>query len=150
MRPSTAVPSISRQLLSFAVIGTVSTVAYVALYSLLRVAAPATVANAGALVLTAVANTAANRRFTFDLRGPDGLARDHAGGLVAFVIALAITSSSIASLDAFAPDAGRFVEIGVLVAANVAATVVRFVLLRTWLLAPRGVTVSPRREAARR
>jgi hypothetical protein len=45
-------------------------------------------------------------------------------------VALAITSSSLAALDAIAPRRGRLTEIGVLVAANAAATLARFLLLR--------------------
>ena len=37
-------------------------------------------ANAVALVATAVANTAANRRFTFGVQGRAGLTGDHIGG----------------------------------------------------------------------
>ena len=45
-----------------------STVAYVLLYLLLRGALAAQVANAVSLLLTAVANTAVNRRVTFGIR----------------------------------------------------------------------------------
>jgi putative flippase GtrA len=58
-----------RQLPSFAVIGVASTLAYLALYLVLRQLAPAVVANALALFATAIANTAANRRFTFGVTG---------------------------------------------------------------------------------
>ena len=120
----------ARQITSFAAIGVVSTVAYVALYAWLRNAMPASAANAAALLITAVGNTAANRRLTFDVQGRNGLARDHAAGLLALGIALAITTSSLAGLNALAPNHGRVSEIGVLVVANAAATLVRFVILR--------------------
>jgi putative flippase GtrA len=119
-----------RQLASFGVIGVISTLAYVALYSLLREATPAAAANAIALILTAVGNTAANRWLTFGVRGRGGLARDHAVGLMALGVALAITSASLVALNAASPHHGRLVEVAVLVAANAAATLVRFLLLR--------------------
>ena len=119
-----------RRVGSFAVIGLFSTLAYVALYALLRGLAPAPVANALSLVVTAIGNTAANRRLTFHVRGPEGLGRDHATGLLALGVALTITSASLALLDLIAPHAGRAVELGVLVTANAAATLVRFLLLR--------------------
>ncbi len=119
-----------RQISSFAAIGVVSTVAYVALYAVLRQEMPATAANAAALLITALGNTAANRRLTFDTQGTDGLARDHAAGLVALGVALVITTSSLAALTAFAPHHGRLSEIGVLVTSNAVATLVRFLLLR--------------------
>jgi glycosyltransferase involved in cell wall biosynthesis len=56
-----------RQLPSFAAIGAVSTLAYLGLFWVLRSALSAVAANALALLVTAVANTAANRRFTFVL-----------------------------------------------------------------------------------
>jgi len=118
------------RLVSFGAIGVASTVAYVVLYAALRDVAPAGVANALALVVTAVANTAANRRLTFAVQGRDGLARDHAAGLVALAAALAITSASLAALAAISPHHGRITEIAVLVGANAAATLIRFLLLR--------------------
>ena len=63
------------QLVRFAVIGLASTLAYLLLYVLLRGALGPFGANLVALVVTAVANTAANRRLTFGLRGRRGRAR---------------------------------------------------------------------------
>ena len=119
-----------RQAGTFAAIGVVSTIAYVALYALLRPAVPAELANAAALLATAIGNTAANRRLTFAVRGRAGLARDHAAGLLALGAALAITSAALAVLQVAAPGAPPAIEVAVLVAANVAATLVRFLLLR--------------------
>lgn len=118
------------QLLPFAAIGVFSTLAYVAIYAILRAWLPAAGANAVALIVTAVGNTAANRRITFDVRGGDGMVRDQLVGLLAFGIALVITTVSVELLHATAPDAGRLAEIAVLVIANVAATAMRFLILR--------------------
>jgi putative flippase GtrA len=128
-----------RQVRSFVVIGVVSTLAYVILYSLLRGVTGPALANGLALVATAIANTAANRRLTFEVRSRDGLARDHVAGLIAFAVALGITTLSIALLGRLAPNSGRTVELAVLVVANGLATVVRFVLLRSWIDRPRSV-----------
>ncbi|HEX7492493.1 MAG TPA: GtrA family protein [Candidatus Limnocylindrales bacterium] len=120
-----------RQVASFGVIGVASTAAYVALYALLREATtPAAAANAIALVVTAVGNTAANRWLTFRVRGRASMARDHAVGLAALGVALAITSASLVVLSAVAPHHGRLSEVVVLVLANAAATLIRFLLLR--------------------
>ena len=119
-----------RRIATFSAIGVASTLAYVAIYAWLRLGTPAIEANALALVITAIGNTAANRRFTFDVRGRSGLARDHAAGLMAVGAALAITTSSVAAMNVVAPHAGRLMEIAVLVSANAAATIVRFLLLR--------------------
>jgi putative flippase GtrA len=127
----------SRQMVSFAAIGIASTAAYVGLFALLRNVTSAAIANDAALVITAVANTAANRRLTFNVRGREGLARDHAAGLAALAVALVLTSASLAALDVFAPHRGRLLEMAVLVAANAAATLLRFLLLRVAIGAER-------------
>jgi putative flippase GtrA len=122
-----------RQLPSFAAIGVVSTLAYLGLFWVLRAVTGAIAANAVALGVTAVANTAANRRFTFGVTGRTGVWRQHLEGLVVFGLGLAVTT---AALGLLAPD-GRPAELTVLVAANAAATLLRFVLLRSWVFHPR-------------
>jgi putative flippase GtrA len=122
-----------RQLWSFAVVGAASTLAYFGLYWLLRSVTSAAAANVASLLITAVANTAANRRLTFGVRGRRMLARDHTGGLVALGIALVITTASLAALHVASSNPGRLTELAVLGGANLAATVARFVLLRAWI-----------------
>lgn len=126
-----------RQIVTFGAIGVASTAAYVVLYAALRTWLPATASNAVALVVTAVGNTAANRRLTFEVRGPDGLGRDHLAGLAAFGLALLITSASLELLRLVAPAAPRTAEVVVLVAANALATAARFVVLRRAIARPR-------------
>ncbi|WP_263117906.1 bifunctional glycosyltransferase family 2/GtrA family protein [Cellulomonas sp. RIT-PI-Y] len=121
------------QLLRFALIGVASTLAYVLLYLVLAGPFGAQLANVTALLVTAVANTAANRRLTFGLRGPDRLARQHGQGLLVFGVAWSLTAGSLAVLHQTAPGASRAVELSVLVAANLGATVLRFLLLRAWV-----------------
>jgi putative flippase GtrA len=123
----------TRQVLSFAAIGVVSTLAYVALYSLLRASTSAVLANLIALAVTAVGNTAANRRLTFDVRGRDRLVTDQLAGLLAFAVALGITTGAVGLLQVLAPKAGLPVELAVVVAASGVATIVRFILLRSWI-----------------
>jgi putative flippase GtrA len=137
---------LSRQLRSFAVIGILSTLAYIACYSALRFVLPATIANALSLLVTAIGNTAANRRFTFRAQDNGVAARDHVGGLAAFGIALGLTTFSIAALHLVAPGASRLVELVVLVVANLVATLVRFLLLRAWIR-PTSRRGSPRIES---
>ena len=59
-------------------VGVLSTIAYAVLYLLLHGTLGAGGANAVALALTAVANTAANRRLTFGVRGRERLLHHHA------------------------------------------------------------------------
>ena len=118
------------QIASFAVVGIASTIAYVLLYLLLRGVMSAQAANAASLLVTAVANTAANRRLTFGISGRLHAARHHVKGLIAFGIGLVLTSGALAALPA---HTGRGLEVSVLVVANLVSTVIRFVLYRTWV-----------------
>jgi putative flippase GtrA len=136
------------QLAVFAVIGALSTLAYAALFLLLRPVSSAQLANLVALLVTGVANTAANRRLTFGVRGRAGAGRAQLLGLVVFGLGLGLTGGALALLHAATVRPTRAAEVAVLLVATVAATVLRFVLLRSWLLrAGRRVTVAPRRWA---
>src|SRR3954452_882637 len=126
-------PGMMAQLLRFAAVGALSTLAYLGIFVLLRGMAGAQAANLIALLLTAVANTAANRRLTFGIRGGTGAAGHHAQGLIVFGLGLALTSGSLALLNAVAPGASRGAEVLLLVAANAVATLLRFVLFRGWV-----------------
>jgi len=66
------------------------------------------------LLITALANTAANRRVTFRVSGSRGRAADHAAGLGIFALGLLLTSGALATLS----------------------TLLRFVALRAWLTRP--------------
>ncbi|MBV9514237.1 MAG: bifunctional glycosyltransferase family 2/GtrA family protein [Mycobacteriaceae bacterium] len=128
--------SLLRQVVRFGAIGAASTVAYLVLFSMLHSVTGSQVANLIALLVTAVANTAANRRFTFGVQGARRAGRHHVEGLVVFGIALAITSGALAALHAFGSPS-QSVELVVLVMANLTATAVRFVLLRGWVFHPK-------------
>jgi putative flippase GtrA len=140
------VPGVPRgfvsQAVRFGLIGVASTLAYLVLFVLLRGSLGAQPANLLALLVTAVANTAANRRFTFGVRG-GGHGRHQAQGLVVFGLGLALTSGSLALLSATDPDPARAVELAVLVAANLAATLLRFVLFRAWVFGRRPAAPTP-------
>jgi putative flippase GtrA len=134
--PSQAAPrSLFRQVVRFATVGVVSTAAYLVLFMLLHGVIGAQAANLVALLVTAIGNTAANRRFTFGVAG--NAARHHVEGLIVFGIALGITSGALAGLHAFVDQPHRMLEMSVLVLANLLATAVRFVLLRGWVFHPR-------------
>jgi putative flippase GtrA len=127
--PSTA----WRQLVVFAGVGAVSTLAYLVLFLLLRGVGTAQEANLVALLITAFGNTAANRRLTFGVRGSAGAARAQMHGLLVFAIGLALTAGALMLLFAVAPAASRLVEVAVLIGATAVSTVVRFVLFRSWV-----------------
>ncbi|WP_019547933.1 glycosyltransferase [Streptomyces sulphureus] len=122
-----------QQLAGFCVVGVLSTLLYLGLYAVLRQGVGAQAANACALLLTAVGNTAANRRLTFGVRGRVRAALHQAQGLLVFGIGLLLTSGCLAALAAANPDASHGTELTVLIVANLAATVLRFVLFRAWV-----------------
>jgi putative flippase GtrA len=128
--------SLLRQVVRFGAVGVASTLAYLVLFSMMQASFGAQVANFVALLLTAIANTAANRRFTFGVSGGNA-ARHQFEGLIVFGIALAITSGALAGLHTFDPHAHHLVELSVVVLANLVATAVRFVLLRGWVFHPK-------------
>lgn len=128
---------LARQLVGFCAVGVLSTVFYLLLYSGFRSFTGSQLANGLALLVSTVANTAANRRLTFRVRGRGGMVRHQAQGLVVLAIGLALTSGSLAALDTASSDPGHSTELAVLVAANLAATVLRFLLFRAWLFPDR-------------
>ena len=119
----------------FMAIGAGSTLAYALLFVALAGTLGSRGANAAALTLTAVANTAANRRFTFGVRGRRRIVRDQLGGLLVYVIALALTDVSLVLLHRIDPRPPRLIEVSVLVLASLGATVARYVGMSTWLFA---------------
>ncbi|GGV49150.1 glycosyl transferase [Streptomyces longisporoflavus] len=139
---------LARQLVGFCVVGALSTLFYLLLYSGFRTFSGSQVANALALLVSAVANTAANRRLTFGVRGRDRAMRHQAQGLVVFAIGLVLTSGSLAALDAASGNASHGTELAVLIAANLAATVLRFLLLRAWVFPERRSDAMPPPDAS--
>jgi putative flippase GtrA len=127
---------LSRDLLRFALVGVASTLAYLVLYLAVRAPLGAQAANVVALLATAIANTAANRRWTFSVRGAAGALRHQLQGLAVFALALALTAGALGGLHAVAPRASRSLEVAVLVVANLLAAFLRFLLLRDWVFHP--------------
>ena len=130
-------PPVTRQLVWYAVIGGVMTLAYLGMYAVLRPALGPQLANAVSWIATAIADTSANRRLTFGISGRSGAARAQGEGLVVFGLGLAITNGSLYALDTLVAEPGRNLELVVLLVANLVAGLVRFVLLRAWVFAPR-------------
>jgi glycosyltransferase involved in cell wall biosynthesis len=121
----------------FLSVGVGSTVAYALLFLLLSgaLALGTAVANVVALATTAVANTAVNRRWTFGVRGSAQRLRQYALGVVVFLLTLALTSGALAVVHGLDRTPARWVELAVLVAASLAATVTRYVALASWVFA---------------
>lgn len=142
----TSVPRHTRlkhQLSSFALIGVASTVANVVLFYLLNFTMNAQVANALALIITTIFNTAANRRFTFGVRSREGAGRAQLQGLVLWLIMWAATALALFLLLRANPHASHTAQSVVQLLGNVIATIIRFVMLRRWF-APRPAVAADR------
>jgi glycosyltransferase involved in cell wall biosynthesis/putative flippase GtrA len=127
------------QLMRFAVIGVLSTFAYLVLFAALRPVGGAQVANFLALLITAVANTAGNRRLTFGVRGPEKALRQQFQGLLIFTVGLGLTSGALAVLGWLNPHPAQLLELGILVLANLVSTLLRFLLMRSWVFRGAGL-----------
>ncbi len=137
------------QVLRFGVVGAASTIAYALLYLILQARLGAQQANFLALLVTALGNTAANRRFTFGISGPVRLFTQHMQGVAVFLLALCITSTSLTLFHAVVTEPGPGHELLVLTGANIFATLMRFALLRIWVFRDRPPEAGTGRFAVR-
>ena len=102
------------------------------LFVALRAALPSLLANVVALTVTAVANTAANRRLTFGIRGSERWWRHHAQALVIFGAGVVVTTITLIGVHT-AGVHGGVPETLVLTIANLAVTAGRFAAMRWWI-----------------
>jgi putative flippase GtrA len=117
----------------FALVGLLSTCVQLLLFLLLRGPFGAIPANAVALLLATVANTAANRHFTFGLRGRARAARHQAQGFLLLALGLGLSSGTLTGVHALWPHAGTTGQLAALVLANAAVTTTKFLLFHTWI-----------------
>ncbi|UKA61458.1 GtrA family protein [Arthrobacter sp. FW306-04-A] len=122
-----------RQLIRFTGVGIICTATSLALYALFRPWMGPQLANAAALIITSLMNTALNRRLTFKITGDRKRTRDHLNGLIVIVVALVITGGSLGVLHAFRPDASVTEDLWTTTLSGFFATAVRFTMLRHWI-----------------
>jgi putative flippase GtrA len=125
------------QLVRFASIGVVSTIVFALLFALLRPTLGEAGADVAALALCALANTAANRRLTFSLRGRAGRRRDLGAGLALAAVPLAMNLAALGLMATL----GVTSLLGLVTALTVTNGVValgRFLLLRNWVFSGAG------------
>ena len=99
-------------------------------------------ANAVAFVICAIANAAANRRYTFALHGRAGRSRHFTATLILGVVPLLLTTLVLVAFDLDSMTSLGVALLAVLVI-NGAATALKFVLLRRWVY---GADVRPGRD----
>jgi putative flippase GtrA len=124
------------QLVRFAGVGLTSTVVFGLLFLGLAPVLGPVPADVVALALCALANTIANRRLTFDVRGGAGRLRDYLAGTALAGLPLLLTLLALAGLA----DASTGLKLVAITIANGAATMLRFVLLRRVVLGNRPST----------
>lgn len=136
-RPPT--DGVGAQVLTFAWVGGLSFVLQLALFAVLRHGvASAQLANLGALLGSTVFNTAANRRWTFGVRGRAGAARHQLQGLGIVGLTLALTSGALGLLHLLTPGAPTWAQTAVVGLATAVATVAKFTVMKRWMFGRRG------------
>lgn len=121
------------QILSFSLIGAISTVATLLLYAVFRQFWSPLPSNLVALTVTTLFNTEANRRLTFIGAGNRSTGRAHIQGLVLFALYYAFTSGALLVLHAVVSHPSTRLELAVLLLSSAIGTVGRFVALRGWV-----------------
>ncbi len=128
-------PVFADELLRFAGVGVVSTAAYVGLFAALEPSLGSYLANAVAIGLCSVGNTAAHR----GMAGTDRFGLDRTQRILTATallgVSLSFTTGAIAATRAVGWNS-LVPELGAVSAANVAAAVIRFGILRTWVFRP--------------
>jgi len=117
----------------FVAVGVASTLAYILIYLALRRGLAAQSANAISMLITAIGNTAVNRRVTFGISGREHAVRHQLRGLIAFAAGLAVTSGALAMLHWIVAQPSMTAELAVLLVASLVATLARFALYRSWV-----------------
>ncbi|MEO7783060.1 MAG: GtrA family protein [Terracoccus sp.] len=125
---------LSQTVIRFAVVGALSTVVHLGLFAgLVHAGLWSQLANGLALVVATGGNTALNRTWTFGVTGRDRLVTHHGQALVIFAITWVATTAALWALGQWWPGADTTVQTGVVAAANVLSTAVRFVAMQRWI-----------------
>lgn len=126
--------ALSQQVIRFAVIGVLSTGLHLALFAgLVRTGLATQLANGAALVIATVANTAANRAWTFGIAGRERVVIHHGQALLIFAITWTATTLALGVLGIVSPGASVLTQTLVVAVANVLSTAARFVAMRRWI-----------------
>lgn len=116
----------------FTLVGLGCTALHLLLFLILRGPLGVLSGNGVALVLATLANTAANRRFTFGVRGQRHLTLHHGQGLALLATGVGLTSGALALLRWYWPSATTAAQLAVLLLSGLVVTVARFVVFRRW------------------
>jgi putative flippase GtrA len=136
------------ELIRFAGIGAVSTVAYAGLFAALEPGLGSYLANAVAIALCSLGNTAVHRGMAGTAR--HGLDRSERMATAAALVgvSLAFTTGALAATRAVGLTS-LLPELAAVSVANAGAAVIRFAILRTWVFRPQfGADLTPRSDTS--
>ncbi|MCW2633254.1 MAG: hypothetical protein JWR88_2216 [Pseudonocardia sp.] len=135
-------PRLRRELSWYVAIGTATTGAQAVLYLLLREFSGPAAASFGALLVTTIVNTEANRFWTFRAAGYVGPWRAHLQAGVTSLFVYVVNLGLVDEVDALSLGDQPLLEAAVLTAVAVTTGIGRFVLLRHWVFRPRPAAVT--------
>lgn len=118
----------------FGLAGLAIAVLYVGIYLALRSFAGPQTANLIAFLITALVTTSPSSGPGFRVGGPRAVLARRTRAALMFAVRPIVTAASLASLETTVPDASSAWEALVLLVANGVATMIGFVLARTWAL----------------
>jgi len=134
------------QLLRFAGVGAISTLGYLFLFVAWRPIAGSFGANALALAICTVFNTAVHKELARNIHGPAYKGRFAGVALGLFAISLGLTTLALVAAHALSGPSLAVALVAVTVA-NAAAAVLRFSILRAWVFRPGALSITHRPEA---
>jgi putative flippase GtrA len=121
---------VSVQVLRFCAVGIACTTAYALMYLSLHPLIGAQAANFISMLTAAVLNTAANRAFTFRLRGQRMIVLHHLQGIAVFAFGWSLSAFSLFVLHQISEHPSSKLELVLLMLVNLVATAVRFFTFR--------------------
>jgi putative flippase GtrA len=135
------------ELLRFAGVGVISTLGYLFLFVAWRSLAGAFGANALALAICTLFNTAVHRELARGMGGPARQGRFVVVMVGLFTVSLALTTLALWAADLLS-STSLPLELAAVTVANAAAAVLRFAVLRAWVFRPGAATTTPALETS--
>lgn len=122
-----------REMAAYIVVGGLNTALFFIVYNVLRSQLSPFRANAVAVAIGAAANFYANRRFTFRIRGTEGLGLQMLQFAVAFGLTLVLSTGSLEILYRLDPEPSRLAENMALLVGTAVVVIARFIMLKAWV-----------------
>lgn len=136
VREDPAVRHTLRELSVYTAVGLACFLLYSVLYLTTRPFLDPMLANTTAFLLSAWTNTIWHRRYTFQTGKGGSGTRQQVENFATLLLGLLITNGALLGLATAAPEASMTLEYTVLVAANLTAGILHYILLRIWVFKP--------------